>query len=100
MPVRRSRRSGSLEEVVTALPDRFRRPEVRADDGAMASLRTYTRDLSEHLRQELGLRRAGDPRGTARDTPPTDEVMAAIGIPPAAWYHAVMTAPRHEHGGG
>jgi hypothetical protein len=81
MPSRRNAHPKSLDEVVAALPGRFREIEIHATDGAMTALKRYTRDLSDHLRQVLG----------PQSDPPTVEVMTMLGIPPSEWYRAVFT---------
>ena len=73
MPTRRnSRRRGSLDAALAALPDRFTEVEVRAEDGQLTGLREYMRDLTEYLRQETG-----------SDEVPTVAAMEALGIPPS-----------------
>jgi hypothetical protein len=83
MTVRRSsRRVGSLDAVLAALPDRFRNAEVYHDHGLMTGLLAYICDLGKHLWRELASRRRGpaDRRG-----------LTALGIPPSEWYRAVLT---------
>jgi hypothetical protein len=82
MTVRKNNKAprGSLDAALEALPDRFREAEVYADNGEMTGLRVYMADLTEHLRQEMGI-----------DEPPTVEAMTALGIPPSEWYRAMLT---------
>lgn len=81
MTVRKNRPQGTLEAVIAALPDRFTAPEVYTEGGQMTGLRDYMRDLSAHLAEALDT-----------DSPPTLEVMAALGIPPSEWYGCALEA--------
>ncbi|CAN5353557.1 hypothetical protein BH11ACT6_BH11ACT6_01810 [soil metagenome] len=85
MPPRKdAKRAQSLESVVASLPARFLDVEVHAEDGIMTGLRAYMADLTEHLRQELGLRDG--------DNPPTVDAMTMLGIPPSEWYRTILLA--------
>jgi hypothetical protein len=68
-----------VEAIVEGLPDRFLTASVSVENGTMASLQSYMRDLADYLRQVTG-----------DQEPPITAVMAAIGIPPSAWYRAAF----------
>ena len=74
-----SRPRGALDAAIENLPERFLAPEVRTEAGQMTGLAAYMADLGQHLREVLGT-----------DSPPTIDVMTAIGIPPSRWYRAAL----------
>ncbi len=81
--------SGSIESLLSRLPERFWHPTPVVEDGQLVGLQDYLGDLEEHLRKQLAMRPVTDLR-SVREQPPVAEVMAAIDCSPAKWYQAVL----------
>ena len=85
MTVRKSSKARkTLGDVLDNLPEQFLNAEVSTMDGAMVGLRDYADDLSQHLRQELGLRHDADVQKL------TAEAMEQLGVQAAEWYKAAI----------
>lgn len=80
----------SISALVDRLPARFLSPVPETDNGNMTGLQKYMTDLDIHLRDELGLWPAEDPRSRRDSEPPVSDVMAAIGCPPSDWYRELL----------
>jgi hypothetical protein len=82
--------SGSIESLLTRLPERFVRPNPEVEDGQLVGLHSYIEDLDRWLREQLSLPDAGAPRQWGAGSPPTFEVMDALGIPASEWFSIVL----------
>lgn len=80
----------SISALIERLPDRFLSPVLETSHGNMIGLQKFMADLDVHLRDELGLWPAEDPRSRRDHEPPVSEVMAAIGCPPSEWYRELL----------
>ncbi|MDV6246874.1 hypothetical protein R3Q17_36285 [Rhodococcus opacus] len=84
------RQTNTVDALAERLPSRFLSPRLVTGEGTNG-LQQYHSELSEWLRQELGLLPQDDPRVSVRDTPPTIQVMTEIGIPPSEWFRVYLT---------